>query len=401
MNLTTRQKNLLILIPLFIVIVALMAIPSYQLLVKPRGKAFDLFWIWAGGQAILRGENPYGPETTRVIQLGVFNKIIPPYQYQHGFPHPAHIAFVLLPFAALPFFWSIIIWLSLQIPLFMATLLLGFDLLKWPVRPIWLFVLTMLALLGFRYPINAYVVGQLTFFIIFCFVLSAYLFKENYPRWSAVALACATIRPDLALLGIVTALFLIRRSPARVAFIITLLITGLVFFIMPTLLIGFWPVIWLQALQSYGANPFATWPPELLPALWLRVGLLLLLVIWAGRYALLAWQNPNLKNNCFMTSAIILFGLITLPQTGSYNLTFCLIPAFILMRYARSIWLKSVIAASLLLPWLYFALNEPFDILIFLLIPGQFIFLQEVVQVLDNRHPAELPTESTYSSARI
>ncbi|MCB0162661.1 MAG: DUF2029 domain-containing protein [Anaerolineae bacterium] len=401
MNLTTRRKNLIILMPLFVVIVAMMAIPSYQLLVKARGQAFDLFWIWAGGQAILRGENPYGPDTTRVIQLGVFKKIIPPHQYQHGFPHPAHIAFVLLPFAALPFFWSIIIWLSLQIPLFMVILLLGFDLLKWPVRPLWLFALTMLALLGFRYPINAYVVGQLTFFIIFCFVLSAWFFKENHPRWSAVALACATIRPDLALLAILTALFLIRRSPRRVAFMTTLLITGLIFFILPAMFIGFWPLIWLQALQSYGANPFATWPPGLLPALWLRVGLLLLLAAWAGRYIFLAWQQPNLKHNCFMTSAIILFGLMVLPQTGSYNLTFCLIPAFILIRYTRSKWLRVIIAASLLMPWFYFALNEPFDVLIFLLIPGQFILFQEVVQVLDNRHPAERPTESTYSSARI
>lgn len=378
-----------------------MTIPSYQLLVKPRGEAFDLFWIWAGGRAILRGENPYGPETTRVIQLGVFNKIIPPHQYQHGFPHPAHIALVLLPFAVLPFFWSIIIWLSLQIPLFMVILLLGFDLLKWPVRPIWLFVLTILALLGFRYPINAYVVGQLTFFIIFCFVLSAWLFKEGHPRWSAVALAGATIRPDLALLAIVTALLLIRRSPRRVTFIITLLITGLIFFIIPTLFIGFWPLIWLQALQSYGANPFATWPPELLPALWLRAGLLLLLATWTGRYVWLAWQNPNLNNNCFMTSAIILFGLITLPQTGSYNLTFCLIPAFILIRYARPTWLRVIIAASLLMPWFYLALSEPFDVLIFLLIPGQFILLQEVAHVLDNRRPTERPAESTYSSVHI
>lgn len=401
MKLTTYQKNLIILVPVFIVIVALMAIPSYQLLVKPRGEAFDLFWIWAGGQAILQGENPYGLETTRVIQLGVFNKIIPPHQYQHGFPHPAHIAFVLLPFTTLPFFWSIILWLSLQIPLFMITLLLGFNLLNWSVRPLWLFVITILALLGFRYPINAYVVGQLTFFIIFCFVLSAWLFKQNQPCWSAIVLGCATIRPDLALLAILIALFLIRQAPRRKEFIATLFIIGLIFFLIPMLFIGFWPLIWLQAIQSYGANPFATWPPGLLPSLWLRVGLLVLLAIWTGRYLFEAWRNPNLRNNLFMTSAIILFGLISLPQTGSYNLTFCLIPAIILMRYAQLPWLKVVIAASLLLPWFYFSLNEPFDVLIFLLIPGQFILFQEIVHTLNDPLSTELPHEAAYSSAQI
>lgn len=385
---------------LFVVIVALMAVPSYQLLVKPRGQAFDLFWIWAGGQAILSGENPYGPETTRVIQLGVFDKIIPPHQYQHGFPHPAHIAVVLLPFAALPFFWSIILWLSLQIPLFMVALLLGLDLLNWSIRPTWLFALTFLALLGFRYPINAYVVGQLTFFIIFCFVLAVWLFKKDHPRWSAAVLACATIRPDLALSAILVALFLARNSPRRTEFFTTLLITGLFFLLIPAMFIGFWPLTWLQALQSYGANPFATWPPGLLP-LWLRVGLLLLLAVWTARYIWRAWQKPKLENHLFMISAVLLFSLIVLPQTGSYNLTFCLIPALVLIRCASQSWLKAVIAGSLLLPWLYFALNEPFDVLIFLLIPGQFILLQEIVRSFDDRRFAEQSRDAALSSVRI
>src|SRR5919108_4428812 len=93
-----RWKTPFLLAGLLIFSVVLMMLPSYHLLVKPRGQSFDLFWIWAGGRAVLAGQNPYGPETTQIIQLGVFKKIIPPNDYQHGFPHPAHITFVLLPF---------------------------------------------------------------------------------------------------------------------------------------------------------------------------------------------------------------------------------------------------------------------------------------------------------------
>jgi len=379
-------KTLLILGCLFILIVALMTVPSYQLLVKPRGQAFDLFWIWAGGQAILNGENPYGPETTRVIQLGVFKKIIPPHQYQHGFPHPAHIAFVLFPFVALPFSWSVLAWISLQIPLLMVSLLLGFNVLNWSVRPSVLFLLAFLATVGFRYPINVYVLGQLIFFVMFCFVLSTWLYQQNYPRWAAIALACATIRPDIALLALLLVALLTRHSPRRNQFIVTLLITGVILALLPAFFIGpLWPYTWIKAIFSYGSNPFATWPPELLPSIWLQVVLLTGIIFWFVRYVWLEWQSPSAFHKSLLVSATILGGLIILPQTGSYSLTLALIPAMILMRYAGRQWLQIVIAASLLMPWLYFGLGQPFDRFIFLLIPGQFIAFQELVMYINKK----------------
>jgi len=380
-----NRPTFLILVGLFIIAVLLMIVPSYHLLVKPRGQSFDLFWIWAGGQSILSGENPYGPETTRVIQLGVFKKIIPLHQYQHGFPHPAHIAFVLFPFVITPFSWSVLVWLSLQIPLFLATLLLGFKLLDWHVQPIILALLTLLALLGFRYPVNVYVLAQIHFFILFCFVLSIWLFEQGYPRWSAIVLACTTIRPDLALPALVVAFILTRKSPKQKEFILTLLIVGVIFVVLPAFFIGLWPITWIKAILSYGSNPFATWPPELVPSSWLRIGLIMGLIIWAARYIIQAWQNPTAYYQSLMISAVVMVSLIIFPQTGSYSLTFILIPAFILIRYAQS-WLKIIIALSLLMPWVYFALGEPFDVLIYLLIPGQFILLQEMV-----RHFRQVP----------
>lgn len=379
-DLGTNRTTFLILVGLFIIAVLLMIAPSYHLLVKPRGQSFDLFWIWAGGQSILSGENPYGPETTRAIQLGVFKKVIPPHQYQHGFPHPAHIALVLLPFVITPFFWSVLIWLSLQIPLFLVTLLLGFKLLDWPVRPMILALLTLLALLGFRYPVNVYVLAQIHFFILFCFVLSIWLFEHGYPRWSAIALACTTIRPDLALPALVVAFLLTQKSPKQKEFILTLLVVGVIFLVLPAFFIGLWPVTWIKAILSYGSNPFATWPPELLPSLWLRVVLIIGLIIWAARYIIQAWQHQTAYYQSLMISAVVMVSLIIFPQTGSYSLTFILIPAFILIRYARP-WLKIIITLSLLMPWVYFLLDKPFDVLIYIFIPAQFILFQEMVRL--------------------
>jgi hypothetical protein len=371
----------LIALLLFMLTTILMLKPTLDLLIGPRGQSFDWLPIWAGGHAVLEGEDPYGPEVTRRIQLAVFRQVIPPEEYQHGFSNPAHLAFVLLPLMILPFSLSLLLWLSLQIPLFMVNLLLGLQLLKWPVRPLFLFLLTFLTLLGFRYPINVYVLGQLTFFVIFCMLLSLWLFQQGRPRWAAVALACATIRPDLSLLAILLSVLFLWGSPFRYPFFIALFLAGLVLALLPLFFIGFWPLAWLEELQGYVNNPFATWPPQLLPWTWLRLVLQAGLMAWIGYYLWRAWREPTPFSRSLLVSAALLASLLLLLQTGSYNLTLALVPALILIRYARPTWLKALITLSLLAPWFYFWLGPAFDRLIFLLIPGQFILFQFLVEL--------------------
>ena len=399
-QITGNQRTKLILIALFILVVLLMMPPSYQLLVKPRGKAFDWFPVWVGGRAILAGENPYGIETLHTIQQGVYGHIISLDKYQHGFPHPAHTAFVLLPFIVIPFSASVVLWVSLQIPLFMVTLLLGLDLLKWSVRPLVLFLLLIFMTLGFRYPINVYVLGQLAFFVLFCFVLSAWLFQKGHPRWAAVVLTCATIRPDLAFVAILLALFWVWRSLARNEFMITLLVSGLVFALLPTVFLGgFWPLIWINAIFSYGHNPNAIWPPELLPFVWMQGVLLVLMALWLARYVISAWRKPTFYNQAMLVSATALFEAIVVFQTGSYNLTFILVSALILLRFANSRWLQALIVPSLLMPWLYFtleAVDERAHWLIFLLIPGQFILFQELLNYGKFIHSDSAPVRAKH-----
>jgi hypothetical protein len=370
---------------LFVLVVLLMMLPSYQLLVKPRVQSFDLYSSWVGGRAVLAGQNPYGPEPTRLIQLGIYKQIIPPPEYQHGFALPAYVAFVLLPVMLLPFSWSILLWISLQIPLLLVTLMIGFDILDWQIGPAMLFPLAILITVGFRYPLIAYVVGQVTIFVIFCLVLAAWLFKRQRPHWAAVALACATIRPDLSLAAMVSALFLVRKSPDRNPFVVTLIGTGLVLVLLPVIFIGdFWPVTWLTTVRAYGnSNPHNTWPPELLASPWLSGALFIGLAFWLPSYVKKAGENPTPFNRSLLISAAILVSLIALPQTGSYTLSLALIPAFILLRYNRLGWQQILIAASLLSPWLYFWLNM--NKANFLFIPLQFILLQELVSRTSQR----------------
>ena len=279
----------------------------------------------------------------------------------------------------LPFSWSILLWIAFQIPLLLVTLMIGLDILDWQISPAMLFPLAILITVGFRYPLIAYVVGQVTIFVIFCLVLAAWLFKRQRPRWAAVVLACATIRPDLSLAAMVSALFLARKSPDRNAFVATLIGAGLVLVLLPVIFIGdFWPVTWLTTVRAYGtSNPHNTWPPELLASRWLRGALFIGLAFWLLSYVKKAWKNPTPFNRSLLVSAATLVSLIALPQTGSYTLALALIPAIILLRYNRLSWQQILIVAGLLSPWLYFWLNM--NRATFLFIPMQFILLQELV----------------------
>jgi len=376
---TSINKTYLFAAILFLFLTFLMLWPSYTLLVKPRHNGFDWYPIWLGGRAILAGENPYNLETSQQIHVAVYGQLPAAGGYVHGFSHPPYLAFILFPFIALPFFWSVWLWVALQLPLYGATLGLGLHLLKWRPSPLQLAGLLFLTTLGYRYPMIIYVLGQLGIWVLFCLVLSMWLFQQGHVRSSAVALAGSTIRPDLALFAILLALFLIRAHPQRMKFIITLIGCGFILLLLPMPFIGFWPFMWLKWTVDYGNNPNPTWPPGVLVYRGAQLIFILAMFIWGLRYVIMAWRKPTRFAYTLLISATVLLMLLILPQTGSYNLIFALIPALILSHHAPSRQVKSVILASLLMPWFYFMLGETFRHLIFLLIPGQFILWQEWV----------------------
>lgn len=378
----TQRTTIQTIIPLalFIIVTLLMIYPSYTLLVEPRRQAFDWFPIWLGGRAILSGVDPYGLETTQRIHRGVYGQLPAAGDYLHGFSHPPHIAFVLAPFLVMPFQISVLIWLALQLPLFVVGLLLGLHLLGWSPSPGRLSLLILLTTLGFRYPMIVYVLGQLTFFVTVCGLLSIWLYQHGHPRLAAMVLAGTTIRPDLAIVAAIPATLWLWTAERRQEFLTSLVVIGLILALLPLPFLGFWPALWLDSLWGYGrANPNATWPPALLPNVSLRVALGVTVAIWLGRYIYWAGRETSRRQASFLLSATILATLMLLPQTGSYNLTMALISGVILLRYASSGWLRGLIILSLLTPWFYFALGESFSRLIFLLIPGQLMVLQELV----------------------
>ena len=124
-------------------------------------------------------------------------------------------------------------------------------------------------------------------------------------------------------------------------------------------------------------------PGRACSSLWLTLLLVVALTIWLGRYTIAVWRQATPFDQSLFVSAMILTGLIILPQTGAYTLTLALIPAVILIRYAASDWLRLILAGALLTLWFYFALGM--DRIVFLSMSFQFILLQEIARYRHQR----------------
>lgn len=77
-NIQAKQKrNYLLAGGAAIILLVLLALIVYQLLVVPRGKAFDFFTIWFGVRNIWQRQDPYNWSTTQSIQREMFGKVLP------------------------------------------------------------------------------------------------------------------------------------------------------------------------------------------------------------------------------------------------------------------------------------------------------------------------------------
>lgn len=367
-----------VVVALLLVTVSALAIGFYYLLVEPRGGAFDFYWLWQGGRAILAGENPYGTSTTEAIQRGVFGTTLSTTQYQHVYPYPAYAAFVLFPFILVPFPLAVSVWLALQIPMFFLAMMLGMDVLGQRLSPVRAVALAVLAILGFRYPTIALVLGQVTILVLICMISSAWLYKTGHPILAGVSLAVAGIRPDVALIGLFAFVLFSRRLSALTDLIKGFLATTVILVAMPIGLIGFWPVEWLSALSTYATNPNAVWPIASLGSPFLILFVVIILLAWLARYVIAALKAPSPRNTSLAISALILVSLLIVKQTGSYGLTYSLVPAAILITLDPRKKFRVLIASTLLLPWVYFVLHRSSGAIDLLLVPAQFVLLQEI-----------------------
>jgi hypothetical protein len=336
-----------------ILMVALLTLAVYLVLIRPRGKAFDFFTIWFGMRRVWQRQNPYGLETARAIQHEMFGGYVPPGANQQGFVYPLYITCVLWPFVLLPFSLAVTIWCTMQLCALMAFLYVAAGAFHWVPSKGELVAFALAVLLVFRYPTNAFILGQTTIFVLFCTVLGLYWLDRRRDVLAGVAFALTLIKPNLSLMLVAAVLtwgIAARRLRVVAGTGGTLaVLLGLSFAWQPN-----WFGWLISGVQAYAAYSNVRWPFQQASKPWIGgvvlaviVGLCVIAVVqavrmWTRRHTLLAF--------CF----VVILSLVVLPQTGSYSLTLLLIPAVAYVALdPRDRLVRTSVLISLTSPWMY------------------------------------------------
>lgn len=354
----------------------LLSAASYFLLAVGRENRFDFFPRWVGARAVLSGENPYSQEITWRIQEESIGYRAQPGEDQYRFSYSATITWLLLPFWLLPFPLAVSLWCGLQFLLLLALPVWVASILGWRIRPAPLIVILVFSIVVFRYPLNAYLIGQFLPFSLGCLVAAWWGLIRGKWIVSSLALVLAMVRPEVVVFPVLALLILAWEAGYRRT-VLTWLASIVCLWLLTRILIGPWEKDFLREIVEYFDYSSPVWPPSLLKPAWLAP----LIVIGMLGWSAWMWRGSRFLDSSirpgWMVSVAALATLIVFPQSGNYNLILGLLSVWITLwlarrRYAQWIPLLAVLAS----PWVFRLAGAGLSELEHLLIPLSLAALQ-------------------------
>jgi hypothetical protein len=312
---------------------------------RPRGNLSDLYPRWFGArELLLHHRNPYSPEITREIQVGYYGRVLDPRRPgdprdQQGFAYPVYVAFLLAPTVGFSFATLAVGFKWLLICIAALTAVLWVKALGWKPGASSLFAMIVLTLGSF--PVEqALHLQQLTLVVGALLAAACTLLVEGQLFWAGVALAMATIKPQLVLpLALYLALWAAsdwkRRAPFLVGFggTLAVLVAG------SELLLPGWIAKFLAATEDYRryTGGMSLMSVLLSPRLGGYAAALVLAFLIAASWRFRN-EEPGTSKFSLMLALALAVTVVVIPMYALYN-TFLLLPGVLLIaRNARSLW---------------------------------------------------------------
>ncbi|MBN1811546.1 MAG: hypothetical protein JXA14_06905 [Anaerolineae bacterium] len=332
---------------------ALLSVASYYLLAAPRQNRFDFYPRWVGARVVLARENPYSQEVTWRIQEGMFDRRLSVEEDQQGFAYSATITWLLLPFWLLPFRLAISLWCGLQFLLLLLMLPGMTVILGWRLRPIPMAVLLIFSVLIYRYPVNAYLLGQFVAFSVVCVLCAWWAIVQDRPLLAVLGLLGAMVRPEVVLLPLLVLLAAAwKEGYRRVAFG---WVGGMgLLWLMTRVWIGPWVASYLSGIRAYADYSFPRWPPMAAGPVWLAMLIACAVLAWGGWMWLQTRSLSTREQLPWRIATSALVALVCLPQTNNYTLILGLPAAWVVLWAGRRRWLDWLpVLAVLASPWMF------------------------------------------------
>ena len=289
-----------------------LSLASYFLVIASRGQRFDLFPRWAGARAVLRGETPYSDEITWQIQEGMFGQRLEPGEDQQRFAYLATITWPLLPFWLLPFPWAASLWCGLQLLLLLVLPIWVASILGWQLRSTSLVLILIFSILIFRYPINAYLIGQFIPFCLACLVAGWWGIVRGHWIAASLALVLAMVRPEVVMIPLLAILAVAwEKGDRRIIFA---WLTGMLsLWFLTRAWMGPWESDYIKGILAYQAYSSPIWPPSLLKQSWLALLIVIVVVTWSAWM----WRESRSLDSAERLGWLIVSGNLTVFPVAS------------------------------------------------------------------------------------
>jgi hypothetical protein len=331
---------------------------------RPRGNLSDLYLHWVGArELLLHGRNPYGPDVTREIQQGYYGRPLdrPGDPKDQRFAYPVYVTFFLAPFIHLPFdivrkgfFWALL-WLTV------ATIPLWLRVLRW-AAPLWAQASLIVFTLGSLTVMQGLKLQQMTLLVAALLAIALALLASGRPIAAGIALALATIKPQLVwLLLLCLMIWTLADWRRRYRWAASFLVTMAILCAVSEWYLPHWIPQFLQAMLEYPTYTDAVSTlDKLFPAPW---GLLPRALAVAATLHL-GWKNRRLAEDTSAFAATVSLTLavtiIVIPSYALYNQIMLLPALLMLVRDRQQPWnrnrmsrvLLSLVAILLLWQWL-------------------------------------------------
>lgn len=241
----------------------------------------DLIGRWVGTRAALQGRDPYSPEVLNEIQRAYYGRPLTPADHvpDQAFNYPAHLVLLLAPFSWLSWESFRLLFLGCSIPLMILSFLCSIRLLHLPVTPSQEVSLILLSL--FSWPaIWGLRLLQPTVLVFVFMILGCWLLSRTHYVSAGVFLALATVKPQVVAPLLLWLLVWACYHRAW-KFLMSLLFTGGLLFLLTCAVVPHWISHWLTALRTF-QSVYGVLPLEYVLGHWPGRVATLLLGAWTG-----------------------------------------------------------------------------------------------------------------------
>jgi hypothetical protein len=297
-----------------------------------KAQMWDLYPRWVGSrELLLHGRNPYGPEVTQEIQMAFYGPrhVVD----EQRFAYPIYVVFLMAPtihadFARVQF------WAPFVLALFVvATVALSVDLLHW--RLAWTTAASLILLtLSSPQIVQGLRHEQLAIVAACLLTGGAWCVNRGHLVTAGVLLACATIKPQMALLPLVWfILWAVGEWRTRWRLLAGFGVTMAALIGAGELLLPGWLGYFFDGMTAYRKYFPTTSLLRLLLGDTLGTVLAAVIVIWL---LIFAWRNRTVAADSqqfsLVAAAFLMATVLTFPLFTPFNQAMLILPALMLLR---------------------------------------------------------------------